>query len=166
MVWYLNNAITRRLNGWWWHLPANAMWDHWHSSCAYTKETSTESRSSRTWVHGSQPVDVKSWTWETPPQHLQCSTVKNQTCHAITSADRVPAAQTHTGTHVLHSNVATCQLRYMYRGKNDWQLNNFGIFLSSLLYIIHVPFHIHHLAYCKFTLFTYPFIVITHLSNL
>ena len=39
-----------------------------------------------------------------------------------------------------------------HKGKNDWQLNDFSIFLSLLLLlIIHVPCHIHHLAYCTYS---------------
>ena len=54
-----------------------------------------------------------------------------------------------------------------HRGKKYWQPNDFGIFLSVLLlHVIHVPFHIHHqLTVSIFTLFMYPFFVITHLSN-
>ena len=39
-------------------------------------------------------------------------------------------------------------------GKNDWQLNDYSIFLSLLLLIIiHVPCHIHYLAYCTYSHF-------------
>lgn len=111
------------------------------------------------------------WTWkaELEKHHL---TICNAALRRIRHVMRLPVLTESLRLKLIQVRVysivmfATCQLRYMYRGKNDWQLNNFGIFLSSLLYTIHVPFHIHHLAYCKFTLFTYPFIVITHLSNL
>ena len=69
-----------------------------------------------------------------------------------------------TGTGVQLSDTgSTAQARLPHRGK-DWQLNAyFGIFLSLfLLHIIHVPFHIHHqLTERIFTLFMYPFFVIT-----
>ena len=43
------------------------------------------------------------------------------------------------------------QARLRHKGKKDWQLHDFIIFLSLLLlHIIHAPFHIHHLAYCKY----------------
>ena len=42
-----------------------------------------------------------------------------------------------------------------------------SIFLSLLLrHIMHVPCHVHHLAYCTYIhTFPYPLFVITHLSN-
>ena len=54
-------------------------------------------------------------------------------------------SRTHTAT------GSAAQARVRHRERNDWQLNDFGIFLSLLLlHIIHVPCHVHHLAYCKY----------------
>ena len=55
-------------------------------------------------------------------------------------------------TWVVHVQIpntrSAAQATMRYKGKNDWQLNDFSIFLSLLLRrIIHVPCHIHHLAY-------------------
>ena len=81
------------------------------------------------------------------------------------------SAQTTTATLAvrvpLPDRRSAAEARLLHRGKKNWQPNDFGIFLSLLLlHTIHVPFHMHHqLTVSIFTLFAYPFFVITHLSN-
>ena len=79
------------------------------------------------------------------------------------------SARTITATWVVRIQILdtgiAAQARLRHREKNDWQPNNFSIFLSLLLlHIIHVPLHIHNLTYCiRHILLRTP--SITYLSN-
>ena len=91
---------------------------------------------------------------DSPDDDSNLSRTRTTTGHKKRLDDDSDLGSTHTAIrHRKHSSGQTATQR-----EKDWHANDFCIFLSSIYIISLLSVH-------TFTLFAYPFFVITHLSN-
>ena len=93
--------------------------------------------------------------WTTAPVQLKTARTTTATSAVRVQLPDIGSAGTTTATWAVHAQLPDRRSKRSLIsqtaaiGKNAWQLNDYSIFLSLLLlHIIHVPCHIHHLAYC------------------